>query len=89
MLKKERQADVGILPDGKFPCRFPSCKKTFAHDGKHREAHEKTHGLKKAEAITTPTQCSDDMFNYQLALLDMACCTKTFVMLYLKVMEDA
>ena len=76
--KKEKQADVEILPDGKFPCRFPSCKKTFAHDGKRREAHEKTHDLKKAEAITTPTQCSDDMFNYQLALLEYGMLYKNF-----------
>ena len=39
--EKEKQADVGILPDGKFLCRFPACKKSFAHDGKRRETHEK------------------------------------------------
>ena len=76
--EKEKQADVGILPDGKFPCRFPSCKKTFAHDGKCREAHEKTHGLKKAEVTATPTQCSDDMLNFQLALLEYGMLYKNF-----------
>ena len=41
----EKELDVGILPNGKFPCRFQGCKKEFAHDDKHREAHERTHGL--------------------------------------------
>ena len=76
--EKEKQADVGILPDGKFPCRFPGCKKSFAHDGKRREAHEKTHGLISNKADPTPTQCSDDMYNYQLALLEYGMLYKNF-----------
>ena len=69
--EQEKQADVGILPDGKFPCRFSGCKKTFPR--------EKTHGLKGAEAISTLAQCSDDMFNYQLALLEYGMLYKNFL----------
>jgi hypothetical protein len=76
--EKEKQADVGILPDGKFPCRFPGCKKSFAHDDKCREAHEKTHGLISNKADPTPTQCSDDMYNYQLPLLEYGMLYKNF-----------
>ncbi|CAB4028993.1 Hypothetical predicted protein [Paramuricea clavata] len=30
-LEKEKE-DVGMLPNGRFPCRYPSCKKSFARD---------------------------------------------------------
>ena len=27
--EKEKELDVGILPNGKFPCRYPGCRKVF------------------------------------------------------------
>ena len=51
-LEKEKEADVGMLPNGRFPCRYPSCKKSFARDGKAREDHEKIHGLQRDHLTT-------------------------------------
>ena len=68
-LEKEKEADVGMLPNGRFPCRYPSCKKSFVRDGKAKEDHEKTHGLQRdhlTAAIETTER--DDMLNYQYAL---------------------
>ena len=32
-----------LTPDGRFPCRFPGCKKSFKYDGKSRRKHELNH----------------------------------------------
>lgn len=71
-----------LTDDGRFPCRFIGCKKSFAYDGKSRRKHEETHDPpptipeqavlssvrpKKQEQKTKPTQ--DDIFNYNCALL--------------------
>ena len=32
---KENENYVGILSDGRFPCRFTGCNKTLEHDGTH------------------------------------------------------
>ena len=70
-LQKEQRADVGVLSDGRFGCRFPGCKKSFTFDGKRRVAHEKTHGLHAHSSTSIPTSAvKDDVRNYQLALLE-------------------
>lgn len=70
-LQKEQRADAGVLSDGRFGCRFPGCKKSFAFDGKRRVAHEKTHGLHACSTTSTATPAAkDDVRNYQLALLE-------------------
>lgn len=37
------QDNQQLTPDGRFPCRFPGCSKSFVYDGKSRRNHEKTH----------------------------------------------
>ena len=70
-LQKKRRADVGVLADGRFGCRFSGCTKSFAFDGKRRIAHEKTHGLHSHPTASTSTPVTkDDVRNYQLALLE-------------------
>lgn len=32
-----------LTPDGRFPCRFASCQRSFKYDGKSRKNHEMTH----------------------------------------------
>ena len=73
----EKELDVGILPNGKFTCRFQGCKKEFAHDGKHREAHERTH-QEKQRAPSAQTKHVDDMLNYQHSLLEYGILYKNF-----------
>jgi hypothetical protein len=71
-LENETRIDIGLLPNGRFACRYPGCKKTFAFDGKRRIAHEKTHGLHETVPSTTTRAAiiNDDCRNYQLALLE-------------------
>jgi hypothetical protein len=71
-LESESRIDIGILPNGRFACRYPGCKKNFAFDGKRRIAHEKIHGLHGPVPSTTTcgTIVNDDCRNYQLALLE-------------------
>ena len=73
-LEKHRYNDVGKLDNGRFACRFNSCSKTFAHDGKRRIAHEKTHGMHSHSTDKQHTICpvpvKDDVSNYQHALLE-------------------
>ena len=70
-LQKESRANDGRLPDGRFGCRFPGCRKSFACNGKRRFLHEKTHGLHTSvKPSTLPPVVKDDVRNYQLALLE-------------------
>lgn len=32
-----------VLPNDRYPCRFPGCPSSFKHDGAHRMRHELTH----------------------------------------------
>lgn len=79
-LEKEREADVAMLPDGRFPCRYAGCRKSFAHDGKAREEHEKTHGLhaNTSQSTIEETTQRDDMLNYQYALLEYGMLFRNF-----------
>jgi hypothetical protein len=62
-LEKEKEADLGMLP---------SCKKSFARDGKVRADHQKTHGLQRDHLTTVMEKLTqrDDMLNYQYALVE-------------------
>ena len=67
--------------EGRFICRFPGCRKTFAHNGKWRANHEATHNMPETETqipeIPSSTKIpkvdsgeTDDMFNYQCSFLE-------------------
>ena len=63
--------------DGRYKCRFPGCKKTFSNDGKWRMMHEGAHKPPVSiaeqpmlEEIYSGSIVSDDMYNYQRALLE-------------------
>ena len=71
-----------LTPDGKFPCRFPSCTRSFKYNGKAR-SHELSHDppveidsdLIQQVTTSTPmtttqdTKRDDDVFNYNCYLL--------------------
>jgi hypothetical protein len=63
--------------DGRYKCRFPGCSKTFSYDGKWQQLHEKSHNPPvciEEQPMLVEIYCgevvSDDMYNYQRALLD-------------------
>ena len=87
LLKKTGEAQnkqaiqcFGVTADGRFMCRYPGCPKTFRHDGKHRQQHEATHGLAVHEAFSASNapQQEDDMYNYQVSLLEYGMIVKNF-----------
>lgn len=41
--KFELQSKEKPNPDGRYPCRFPGCSRTFVHNGKCRKEHEAGH----------------------------------------------
>lgn len=68
--------------DGRFPCRFPGCQFSFKYDGTSRRRHELTHDPPpevegassqghpdSAKSTAKPTKSSDDVYNYNCALL--------------------
>ena len=32
-----------LTPEGRFPCRYPGCERSFKYNGKSRRTHELTH----------------------------------------------
>lgn len=69
-----------LTEDGRFPCRFEGCKKSFKYNGVSRRNHELTHNpppeTNDAVHLTSstskpaePTKDKDDVFNYNCALL--------------------
>ena len=70
-LEKEKEADLGMLP---------SCKKSFARDGKVRADHQKTHGLQRDHLTTVMEKLTqrDDMLNYQYALVEYGMLFRNF-----------
>ena len=42
--------------DGRFPCRFPGCSKSFQYDGKTRKKHEMSHGPPVQVEVVSQTQ---------------------------------
>jgi hypothetical protein len=67
--------------EGRFPCRFPGCPKSFKYNGKNRKKHELSHdppvnvatsdtlSLTTVSTSTPPSNDIDDIFNYNTALL--------------------
>jgi hypothetical protein len=79
LISKLEKAYFGMLPNGPFPCRYPSCKKSFARDGKTREDHEKTNGLERDNLTTAiETTQRDDMLSYQYALVEYGMLFRNF-----------
>ena len=85
LTEQERQDLVNkqqLTQDGRFPCRFKECSKTFKYDGKRRRSHEMTHNpppdiqaqlpvstSSKSRPSTIRTEVKDDMFSYNCGLL--------------------
>lgn len=79
--EKENLLQQGLNEDGRFPCRFEGCSKSFAFNGKSRRNHELSHNppvvieeqntfspsKPKPEDPSLPNL--DDIFNYNCALL--------------------
>eukprot|EP00794_Sanderia_malayensis_P012437 gene12437-13723_t len=61
-----------------FNCRFPGCNKIFKYDGKTRKEHEATHEIKSCKSSPTTIENRDDMYNYQLALLEIGMLIQNF-----------
>lgn len=57
-----------------FKCRHPNCRKVFKTDGKARREHEASHVSDERTAKE-----SDDVYNYQIALLEYGLFVKNFV----------
>ena len=74
----EMISQIELNQDGRFPCRFPGCSKSFKYNGNSRKKHELSHDPPVVVAdnnYSTPTSSQvlpckdDDMFNYNTALL--------------------
>lgn len=72
------QQEEAVNPDGRYPCRFPGCTKSFAQNKKLRKDHESSHNpplvVDESPAHILKSKGSseegDDMYAYQIALLD-------------------
>lgn len=89
LIKEQQIAEIkknqNLTADGRFPCRFPGCKRSFKYDGRSRRNHEQLHGLQtpdtrdyeledRTNASATPDapgmhMINDDIFSYNCALL--------------------
>lgn len=84
LLEQERdyaKTQQNLTADGRFPCRYPGCTKSFKSNGLWRKNHELSHDppiqVTDNETITTPTKPNkkvkkeenDDIYNYNCALL--------------------
>ena len=71
-----------LTPEGRFPCRFQGCEKSFKYNGKSRQSHELSHEppvqVEEEPPSLTPswpvssekeTKKGDDVFNYNCSLL--------------------
>lgn len=81
----EQEADAlrrrqSVDENGRYPCRFPNCHKTYAKDGKRRKDHEASHvpPVHVEEPVITATLPTppagedkakqDDMYQYNICL---------------------
>ena len=72
-----------LTAEGRFPCRFPGCNKSFKYNGKTRRNHELSHDpsvqfedslllTQSSPGCTAPPEeikAGDDVYNYNCALL--------------------
>ena len=71
-----------LTKDGRFPCRFQGCTKSFRYNGKSRRSHEMTHNpppdipdqlsvssCSNSRPTIEKVEVKDDVFNYNCGLL--------------------
>lgn len=71
-----------LTQNGRFPCRFKGCSKTFTYDGKRGRSHEMTHNpppdipaqlpvptSPKSRPSTISPEVKDDIFSYNCGFL--------------------
>ena len=73
-----------LLPNGRYPCRFPGCPSSFKHDGVHRTWHELSHDPPPivpqepvlVNTVPNPTdqnpEPKDDVYDYHCGFMNMA-----------------
>lgn len=80
--EKEVLQQQELTPEGRFPCRFPGCSRSFKYNGKARRSHELSHEppveidddpmiqVTTFTSATTPrnTKPGDDAFDYNCSL---------------------
>ena len=79
-----------LLPNGRYPCRFPGCPSSFKHDGVHRMRHELSHdppSIVPQEAVLVNTvpnppdqnlEPKDDVYDYHCGFMNMALLLRNF-----------
>jgi hypothetical protein len=79
--EKVRNSHENKTADGRYSCRFHGCNRSFKYDGLSREKHEATHNpppehpremasLSKTDSNNKEAKCTDDIYNYNSALLE-------------------
>lgn len=80
-----------VLPNGRYPCRFPGCESSFKHDGVHRMRHELSHDPPPTipeepvlvNTVPDPTDQNpkpkDDVFDYHCGLMNMSLLLRNFM----------
>ena len=85
------QTNQPLLPNGRYPCRFPGCASSFKYDGVHRMRHELSHDppptIPEEPVLTNtlpdPTNQNptpkDDIFDYHCGFMNMALLLRNFM----------
>ena len=85
------QNNQPLLPNGRYPCRFPGCASSFKHDGVHRMRHELSHDPPPTipvepvliNTVPDPTDQNptpkDDIFDYHCGFMNMALLLRNFM----------
>lgn len=85
------QSSQPVLPNGRYPCRFPGCNHSFKHDGVHRMRHELSHDPPPVipqepaliNTVPDPTdqnpEPKDDIFDYHCGFMNMALLLRNFM----------
>jgi hypothetical protein len=77
---KELSNNQQLNEDGRFPCRYPECPKSYKYDGKARRKHEASHNPPVVVPeepgcdgnngeLAKDKEDSDDVYNYNCALV--------------------
>jgi len=81
MAAQEQQDEIDnqvLNADGRYPCRFPDCPRSFKYDGRSRINHEASHDPPvvcarreehHSKAKKTSKDMSDDIYNYNCGFL--------------------
>ena len=85
------QNNQPLLPNGRYPCRFPGCTSSFKHDGVHRMRHELAHNPPPTipeepvliNTVPDPTEQNpepkDDIYDYHCGFMNMALLLRNFM----------